>query len=37
MIQEKEKYVPQKCKKQLLNQLDKALKRVCRKFLIAEH
>ncbi|KAM3841829.1 synaptonemal complex protein 2-like [Vipera latastei] len=27
MIQEKEKYVPQKCKKQLLNQLDKALKR----------
>ncbi|KAL7984507.1 hypothetical protein Chor_003077, partial [Crotalus horridus] len=28
MIQEKDKYVPQKCKKQLLNQLDKALKKV---------
>ncbi|XP_039205501.1 synaptonemal complex protein 2-like isoform X1 [Crotalus tigris] len=27
MIQEKDKYVPQKCKKQLLNQLDKALKK----------
>ncbi|XP_013914934.1 PREDICTED: synaptonemal complex protein 2-like, partial [Thamnophis sirtalis] len=30
MIQEKDKHVPQKCKKQLLNQLDKALKKALR-------